>query len=64
MSRQIVQVARQFGIVFLGLSALQLIHAQTAAEVRDKVRDYRAANESKIVREFRWRDSSESSSSG
>ena len=52
MSRQIVQVARQFGIVVLGLSALQLIHAQTAAEVRDKVRDYRAANESKIVREF------------
>ena len=52
MSRQIAKVARQFGIVVLGLSALQLVHAQTAAEVRDKVRAYRAANESKIVREF------------
>ena len=52
MSRQIAKVARQFGILVVGLSALPSVHAQTAAEVRDKVRAYRTSNESKIVREF------------
>ena len=52
MSRHTANLARQFLLIALGLSTLQGAQAQTAVEVRDKIRAYRSAHERQIVNEF------------